>query len=117
VSTLGKLDGLRDRGVGRNARHEEKLCRAQAEQVEEIAVESDDAAAHALVEISVESRAASQHAVNELARPAAIARVQLARAAIERRIQQFTGTEVAADLGGGNARVSDAAMLAAPARP
>ena len=94
-----------------------QLRGAESKQVEEIGVESDHAAADALVEVRIETWAASQHAVHQLARPAAIACVELRGAAIERRIQKFTGPKVAADLGGGNARVCDAALSSASARP
>jgi hypothetical protein len=117
VSSLGKLDGLCDRCVRGNAAHEKELRGAESKQVEKIGVEPDHPAAHTLVEISIEARAASQHAVHQLARPAAIARVELCGAAIEGRIQKFTGPQVAANLGGGNARVCDAALSSASARP
>ena len=93
VAALGQLDGLRDGRVGRHALHEEELRRAEAEQVEQIGVEPDDAAADARVEVRIEPRAAPQHAVHQLAHPATIARVETRGAAIERRIEQVTGRE------------------------
>ena len=63
------------------------------------------AAADARVEIGVETRAAAKHAVHELAHPAAIARVETRRSAVERRIEQVAAPNIGADVGRGDARI------------
>ena len=105
MTTLGQLDGLRDRRVRRHALHEQQLRRAESEQVEQVGVEANDAAANARVEVRVEPRATAQRAVHQLSHPATIARVETRGPAIERRIEHVTAAKVGADLGGGDTRV------------
>ena len=117
VAALRELDGLRDRGVRRHAAHVQQLRGAEPQQIEQIGVEANDAAAHARVEQRVEPSAAAQHAVHELANPAAIARVEPRRPAIERRIEQLAGAQVRADLRRRKPRVGDARRAVATPRP
>ena len=105
MTALGKLDGLGDRGVRRDARHEEELRSAKAEQVEQVGVESNHAATNACVEVRVETCAAPQRTVHQLSYPASIARVETRGPAIERRIEHVTGAKVGADIGGGDTRI------------
>jgi hypothetical protein len=83
----------------------QQLRRAEAKQVQQIGIETDDAAAHARIEMTVEPSATTEHAVDELADPAAIAGVETHRASIECRIEQLSGAQIGANLGGSDPRV------------
>jgi hypothetical protein len=111
VTTFGKLDGLRDRGVGRHTRHEQQLRRAQSKEVEQVGVEADSSTANACVEVCIDACPSTQRSVDELTNPASIARVESASASIERRIEHLASAQVGADFGGGNACVSNGAGM------
>ena len=98
VTSLGQLDGLRDRGVRRHALHVEQLSGTEPQQVEQVGVEANGTAAHARVEVRVDARPTAEHAVDELANPSPVARVEARRATIERRIEQITAANVRANL-------------------
>jgi hypothetical protein len=87
----------------------QQLRRTQTKQIEQIGIETNDAATDARVELIVEASATTQHAVHELAHPTAIARIETHRAPVERRVEQFTRAQIRANLGGRDARVGHAA--------
>ena len=111
MAALGELDGLRDRGVRRNAAHVHELVDAEAQQVDEVGIERDETAANALGEDRIDPRAPAQHSVHELARPAAVARIE--RTSMRRSndvIEHLAGPKVARRCSAAaTARDSDAA--------
>jgi hypothetical protein len=111
MPTLRELHGLRDSCVRRHALHVQQLCGAKSQEVEQIGIEPHDAAADACVEVRIDTRATAEHSVHELARPTTVARIELGRAAIERRIEQLAASEIRTDLGSGEARVGYATRL------
>ena len=110
VTALRQLHRLRDRRVRRHALHVQQLRGAESKQVEQVGIETHDAAAHARVEKRVEPRATAQHPVHELAHPTAIARIEPRGAAIERRIEQLAAAKIGADLRRRVTRVGHAAV-------
>ena len=112
VAPLGQLDRLRDRCVGGHAPHGEELGRAEAQQVEQIGVEPNGAAAHALVEIRVEPSAAPEHAVDELAHHR---RSRASRRDVRRSkpVEQVAAANVRADFGRRDTRVGHTATAVA----
>src|SRR5690242_11273167 len=100
VAPLRELHGLRDRGIGGHAAHVQQLKRAQAQQIEQIGVESRDTIAHALVQERIDARSAPQHSVDELACPSPVAGIEVklgASAALERLIEQLSRAEIGAN--------------------
>jgi len=79
----------------------------ESEEIEQVGVEANHAAANSSVEIRVEARAPAECAVYQLPHPAAIARVETRGSAIERGIEHVTAPEVGADFGRDDARIRD----------
>jgi len=77
----------------------QQLRRAESKQVQQVGIETDDAAAHARIEMRVEPSAAPEHTVDELADPASIAGIETHRASIECRIEQLAGAQIGTNLG------------------
>jgi len=84
---------------------------AKTEKVEEVAIESDGAAANASIEVRIDLRSTTQRSIYQFAHPATIASIQLGRPPIERWVEHLTRPQVGADLSGGNTCVSNGAGM------
>jgi hypothetical protein len=82
-----------------------ELRGAEPKEIEQIGVETNDAAAYALIEVRIQSRPTAQHSVHELANPTSISCVESRRAPVENRIEQITRAYIGADLRGRDTRV------------
>ena len=109
VTALGQLDGLGDGRVRRNAPHVGELVDAEPQQVDDVGIEARQPTAHAVGKNRVDPGAVTQHPVHELARPAAIARVERSDPSLEGLIEELSSPEIDADLGGDGARRGDSA--------
>ena len=86
----------------------EELVRAEPQQVGEVGIEADEAAAHAIAEHGVKPAPAAQHPIEEFLRPATVAGVEVRRPAVEGRVEQQAGPKVREHRGGGDTRLRDA---------
>src|SRR3954462_14629620 len=99
VSALGELDCLSDGGVGRHTSHVEQLINAESQQVYDVRIETNETAADSFGENRVDNSAVPEHPVHQLARPAAVTRVERTDASLERLIEKFSATQIDADFG------------------
>ena len=79
-----KLDCLRNRRISGNAAHVQKLVHAEPHEIDKVGIDTRESASNALLENCVNSAALSEHSVHELTKPAAIARVEICGATLER---------------------------------
>jgi len=100
VAALRQFHRLRDRSVRGNASHEQQLVHTKSQQVDDIRIEPNQSAPHALGENRIDGGAVTEHSINELPRPATIACVEWNDATIERLIEKFTATQIDTNLGG-----------------
>jgi hypothetical protein len=75
------------------------LVGAKPQEVGEIGVEARNTAPDAIAEDGIKPRASAEHTIDELTRPPAVPSVEPRRPPVERRIEELSGAEVAADLG------------------
>ncbi len=76
MPSLRQLDGLGNRGVCRHTPHVQQLIDAEPEEIDHIGIQARQATAHPLGENRVDRGTMAQHSVDELARPAAVARIE-----------------------------------------
>src|ERR1700674_2098592 len=100
MAALRQLNGLRNRGVGRHTSHVQELIDAEPEEIDHIGIQARQSTAHTLRENRVDRRAIAQHSVDELARPAAVARIERTDTTLERLVEELSAPEVDADLRG-----------------
>jgi hypothetical protein len=89
----------------------------ESEKVVKIRIEANGTAANPRVEERIDARTAAKRSIHELANPASVARIEIRRPFVERRIEQIPTAKIRADLGRGDARVGNGAALNRDAAP